>query len=33
MRILGDEKKLAARLGKPYVDYANAVKRWIPGLF
>ena len=32
MRILGDEKKLAARLGKPYVDYANAVKRWIPGL-
>ena len=32
MRILGDEKELAARLGKPYVDYANAVKRWIPGL-
>ena len=33
IRVLGDEKKLASTLGKPYVDYVNAVKRWIPGLF
>jgi Phospholipid methyltransferase len=33
IRVLGDEKKLAARLGKPYIDYVNTVKRWIPGLF
>jgi len=33
IRVLGDEKKLAARLGKPYPDYVNTVKRWIPGLF
>jgi len=32
-RILGDEKKLTRRLGQPYVDYTNSVKRWIPGLF
>jgi hypothetical protein len=32
-RVLGDEKKLAARFGKPYVEYAESVKRWIPGLF
>lgn len=32
MRVLGDEKKLAARLGKPYVEYMSTVKRWIPGL-
>lgn len=32
-RVLGDEKKLAARLGEPYVNYMNAVKRWLPGLF
>ena len=28
-RIIGDEKKLAARLGKPYLDYMNKVRRWI----
>ena len=33
IRVLGDEKKLAARLGKPYIDYVNTAKRWIPGLF
>jgi len=33
IRVLGDEKKLASTLGKPYVDYVNAVKRWIPELF
>ena len=33
IRVLGDEKKLAVRLGKPYIDYVNTVKRWIPGLF
>ncbi len=32
-RILGDEKKLRERLGQPYVDYMNSVKRWIPRLF
>ena len=32
-RVVGDEKKLIERLGKPYVDYLNNVKRWLPGLF
>lgn len=32
-RVLGDEKKLAERLGKPYIDYTHSVKRWIPGVF
>jgi len=32
-RVLGDEKKLRERLGQPYVDYMNSVKRWIPGFF
>ena len=32
-RVVSDEKKLAERLGKPYVDYTNSVRRWIPGLF
>jgi len=32
-RVLGDEKKLRQRLGRPYVDYLNSVKRWVPGLF
>ena len=32
-RVLGDEKKLSQRLGKPYVEYTNSVQRWIPGLF
>ena len=33
MRVVGDEKKLTKRLGKPYIDYLVKVKRWIPGLF
>ena len=32
-RVLGDEKKLITRFGNPYVNYMQAVKRWIPGLF
>lgn len=32
-RVLDDEKKLAERLGEPYVEYMNSVKRWLPGLF
>src|ERR1051325_10129034 len=32
-RVLGDEKKLIARFGNSYVNYMQAVKRWIPGLF
>jgi protein-S-isoprenylcysteine O-methyltransferase Ste14 len=32
-RVLVDEKKLAVRLGKLYIDYTKSVKRWIPGLF
>lgn len=32
-RVVGDEKKLIERLGKPYVVYRSNVKRWIPGLF
>lgn len=32
-RVLGDEKKLAVKLGRPYIDYMESVKRWIPGLF
>ena len=31
-RVIGDEKKLAARLGQPYVQYMKSVKRWLPGL-
>ena len=33
IRVVGDEKKLVARLGRPYVSYLASVKRWIPGLF
>ena len=33
LRVVGDEKKLAERLGKPYIDYTNSVDRWLPGLF
>jgi Phospholipid methyltransferase len=33
IRVLGDESKLASTLGKPYIDYVNTVKRWIPRLF
>ena len=33
IRVVGDEKKLIARLGQPYVDYLSTVKRWIPGVF
>jgi len=32
-RVLGDEQRLPQLLGKPYIDYAGRVKRWIPGLF
>jgi phospholipid methyltransferase len=32
-RVVDDEKKLALRLGQPYVDYTKSVKRWVPGLF
>jgi protein-S-isoprenylcysteine O-methyltransferase Ste14 len=32
-RVIGDEKKLTERLGKPYIDYMNSVRRWLPGLF
>ena len=32
IRVLGDEKKLAVKLGQPYIDYLESVKRWIPGL-
>ena len=31
-RVIGDEKKLAARLGPPYLQYMKSVKRWLPGL-
>jgi hypothetical protein len=31
-RVIGDEKKLAARLGEPYRQYMKSVKRWLPGL-
>jgi protein-S-isoprenylcysteine O-methyltransferase Ste14 len=33
LRVVGDEKKLIPRLGKPYADYLANVKRWVPGLF
>jgi len=33
LRVLGDEKKLVARLGEPYSNYLSSVKRWIPGFF
>ena len=32
IRVLGDEKKLAIKLGQPYIDYLKSVKRWIPAL-
>ena len=32
-RVLGDERRLSARFGQPYIDYMGRVKRWIPGLF
>ena len=31
-RVLGDEARLEARFGAPYLDYKARVKRWIPGL-
>ena len=31
-RVIGDERKLVARLGQPYINYMNRVKRWVPGL-
>ena len=33
LRVLGDEKRLAERIGPAYIDYTARVKRWIPGLF
>jgi len=33
MRVLGDERRLAAQFGEPYLDYKRRVKRWVPGLF
>ena len=32
-RVVGDEGRLGARFGEPYVSYQGRVKRWIPGLF
>jgi protein-S-isoprenylcysteine O-methyltransferase Ste14 len=32
-RVLNDEKNLPQRLGQPYLEYRQRVKRWIPGLF
>ena len=32
-RVLGDERKLAARFGEAYLDYTRRVKRWLPSLF
>jgi protein-S-isoprenylcysteine O-methyltransferase Ste14 len=31
-RVLGDENRLEARFGKPYLSYKAQVSRWIPGL-
>ena len=28
-RVIGDEEKLATRLGKPYIEYMKKVPRWI----
>jgi protein-S-isoprenylcysteine O-methyltransferase Ste14 len=28
-RVIGDEKNLATRLGKPYLEYMKKVPRWI----
>jgi hypothetical protein len=33
LRVRGDETKLVERLGRPYIEYTESVKRWIPGLF
>ncbi|HYL24690.1 MAG TPA: isoprenylcysteine carboxylmethyltransferase family protein [Burkholderiales bacterium] len=33
LRVLKDERGLAARFGEPYVAYMRRVKRWLPGLF
>ena len=33
IRVVGDEEKLIARLGQPYVNYLTTVKRWIPSVF
>ncbi|MBI4490883.1 MAG: isoprenylcysteine carboxylmethyltransferase family protein [Deltaproteobacteria bacterium] len=32
-RVLDDERRLAQRLGEPYIQYVATVKRWLPGLF
>ncbi len=31
-RVLCDERKLAERFGRPYLEYKTKVKRWIPGI-
>jgi hypothetical protein len=33
LRVLGDERRLAERLGEPYIQYVATVKRWLPGLY
>ena len=32
-RVLRDERRLAERFGRAYLDYKARVRRWIPGLF
>jgi len=32
-RVRRDERRLAERFGKPYMQYCSRVKRWIPALF
>jgi protein-S-isoprenylcysteine O-methyltransferase Ste14 len=32
-RVIRDEKRLATKLGAPYLEYIKTVRRWIPGLF
>jgi hypothetical protein len=33
LRVRGDETQLIERLGRPYIEYTESVKRWVPGLF
>ena len=33
LRVTRDERRLAERFGRPYLDYKARVRRWIPGLF
>jgi protein-S-isoprenylcysteine O-methyltransferase Ste14 len=32
-RVRRDERRLAQRFGKPYMQYCSRVKRWIPAVF